>query len=114
MKAALECAPLRALGRWSYSIYMVHFIIAVIIMNVVDHVWKGHVEIEGFAEVTDLAVWTGDGLVFVYLGVVIRLSALTYSLIEKPWRDCGRRLARTAKDDASSPASARILTASDR
>jgi peptidoglycan/LPS O-acetylase OafA/YrhL len=94
VKSVLECSALKALGRWSYSIYMVHLMIAVLMMNVVERVWRGHVEIEGFTAVSDVPLWIGDGLVMLYLALVIGVSALTYRFIESPWREFGRHLAR--------------------
>jgi len=92
VKTVLECAPLKALGRWSYSIYMVHLMIAIMMMNVIERVWRGQIEIEGFAAVSNVPLLIGDGLVVLYLALVIGVSALTYRFIETPWRDYGRRV----------------------
>jgi peptidoglycan/LPS O-acetylase OafA/YrhL len=71
-KRALETPVLVALGTWSYSIYMVHMLIAVLFLRL--------------TEPLGLTAAQGDVLTLVYLATVIAASAATYRWIEQPWR----------------------------
>ena len=93
----LRSSPLRRLGLWSYSIYMIHifvFLIAKMVASYVGH--KLHL---------DLIVWYNDEKL-VLLGppglalalaliasvvLVVPFAALTYRWIEKPAMDIARR-----------------------
>ncbi|MBS0244521.1 MAG: acyltransferase, partial [Proteobacteria bacterium] len=89
----LEAPPLVALGRWSYSIYMVHFILATSISVLLE---RGHFTRVDVGNINALMVlpWRwGDVLLMGYLAVVVAVSMMTYRMIEQPWRDIGRRLA---------------------
>jgi peptidoglycan/LPS O-acetylase OafA/YrhL len=85
---ALSARPAAALGRWSYSIYMVHTLVLAALFSAVQTLRPGWL------------VHTPDGLAFFELGnaddlvmllvlaAVIALSALTWRAIERP----GQRL----------------------
>lgn len=85
----LMTAPARALGQWSYSIYLVHTVILVMVgrlANLLPWSLTTPVEINGSTRV--LLVfgerWVADvGAVF-YLATVVALASLTWRWIERP------------------------------
>ncbi|MEO7360887.1 MAG: acyltransferase [Gemmatimonadaceae bacterium] len=90
----LRCNPLQALGRWSYSIYMVHMLVLVCLSIAAKHLF--HLQLlptdsAAQAGARDINAMTGDVLVAVVLVVVFGLSIATYRLIEEPGRQYGRR-----------------------
>ena len=88
-KCLLETRPLVTLGAWSYSIYMVHMLIAVASGRLVERVWPERVIVSGldFSAVPPL---TGDAMAGLYVITVVAVSALTYQWVETPWRAHGR------------------------
>ena len=93
--AALSSAPIGAIGRWSYSIYMLHYPLQVVLVYVL--VLLG---VHGVPELFDIvgdagrpqlvlgrSAWFGDLLNVCMLAALISASALAYRVIEKPWRD---------------------------
>ena len=92
IKRVLETRPLKAIGRWSYSIYMVHMMFAVGTYQLVGRVWSGHITVGVFEDLVATPVWIGDLILVAYLGLVIAVSALTYAFVETPWREYGRRM----------------------
>jgi peptidoglycan/LPS O-acetylase OafA/YrhL len=97
--AAPTAAPARALshpwlvglGTISYSIYMVHFAIALGMKEVMARM-PGAIDV-GVADV-QVAAWIGNLGVLAYWALVIIASLITYRLIEAPARDWGRALAK--------------------
>ncbi len=101
---ALAAAPSGAPARWlshpwlvglgaiSYSIYLVHFLVALVMKEVAARM-PGAID-GGTAEVV-LATWKGDLLVLAYGAIVIIASVITYRLIEAPARDFGRRMGQS-------------------
>lgn len=89
----LELSPFRALGRWSYSIYMVHFILATIIGVLLEFGHFTRVDLGNIHSLMVLPSAWGDVLLVCYLGVVVVISKFTYQWIERPWREKGRALA---------------------
>jgi peptidoglycan/LPS O-acetylase OafA/YrhL len=86
---ALSAPPLVWLGTISYSVYLVHYPIALAIGEVMDKLGEKAPPV--FGDLAVLAYWVA----------VIVASAITYRLIEAPARDFGRRLAtRTARTAA--------------
>jgi peptidoglycan/LPS O-acetylase OafA/YrhL len=83
--------PFLFLGTVSYSIYMTHYFIA-----------RRSVEFVAFAKGQGIALfdslgadrWTGDVALLIYLGIVIIVSAVTYTFVEAPGRDWVRGLAQ--------------------
>ena len=102
--------PFQRLGLWSYSIYMVHDLVAYVIglgISVVQRflghdIWR-EVSLDGTtARVIDFhSVAVGDALAAGYLVCVVGLAALTYRTIEEPGRRLFNRLAKRA---AAAPA----------
>lgn len=85
----LEGTPFRQLGEWSYSTYMVHSAVVAVI-------WKLGPMV-GLTSNRYYLVSPSEGLTAAialgYLIAVVGISALTYSLIERPGRDFFNRLA---------------------
>jgi peptidoglycan/LPS O-acetylase OafA/YrhL len=94
-------APMRCLGRWSYSIYMVHFLILTLVFSgfaplgawlgvplITTAIVAGQPTrvIEAGGIVPDLAALAS-------LALVIAVAASTYRLVELPFRNVSRRLA---------------------
>jgi peptidoglycan/LPS O-acetylase OafA/YrhL len=93
LSAVLKSRPIAALGRWSYSIYMTHALVIVLVYNVATTL-QSKMGLVVFAkrEVLGADIWliniggrfTTDAIVIAYLAILIGLSALTYRLIEIP------------------------------
>jgi peptidoglycan/LPS O-acetylase OafA/YrhL len=98
-----------ALGRWSYSIYMVHTLVLAMGFSaahigelVLGEHWLVHLPAGGF--VIEGAGEAANALLFaVYLGATVGLSALTWRYIERPGQRFFARLTqeRTAEVGAS-------------
>ncbi len=107
LSRAFASRPIAALGRWSYSIYMVHAIVAVLIFNVIRTAatkFGFDVYVNGKLSLGEY----GDILTMGYVFLVLALSATTYRLIELP----GQRLFNRYADrsvDRGKPADAEGL-----
>ena len=104
----MRARPLRRLGEWSYSVYMVHWLVIAVagslirIAEIALHrgfrVPTARPEAPGLPEIVDFgARWANDLYVLAYLGVVVALAALTHRLIEEPARAGCNRLAQAAE-----------------
>lgn len=90
----LAYAPARALGRWSYSIYLTHFFLIGLVGNLA--LMAGMQARDGWEPIVSRLVLPGWGqtlLLLAMLALVIAVSALTYALIEEPGRRWSRRKA---------------------
>jgi peptidoglycan/LPS O-acetylase OafA/YrhL len=96
----LNCGAAQALGRWSYSIYMIHTLMLVALGRAVNMAEKllytpftAPFEVNGQTRVLLVLIgpWGGDALALVYLAAVVGLSALTYRWVEMPGRRLGGR-----------------------
>ena len=111
---ALLTAPAQALGLWSYSIYMIHMLLFVILKIVMTAL--AAVKIFGITALVSepVKLWTlggpvGDAaLVAIYLGLVLVLAKYSFEWIEAPARVW---FARLADEVAPSRWAARILAA---
>jgi len=103
LSALLRAAPLRALGRWSYSIYLIHMPLLVMLGY---GLWL-YGEENGVAMREPIAVlghmknlydlgdpWLATALLVGFVVLIVALAALSFRLIEVPWRDHIGRLAR--------------------
>ena len=99
---ALRLRAVSALGRWSYSIYMIHMLVLALIFSALDSAGTGWtVKLPDGAEEIVLGTRFGaDALTLVYLAIVIALAAFTWRFIEVP----GQRILGGLKHDRLLPA----------
>jgi peptidoglycan/LPS O-acetylase OafA/YrhL len=83
---AMESRFANALGRWSYSIYMVHMLVVACLFSVLDNFGRGWTAIDasGNETVTTASAWAGDLIALVYLTTVVAFASFTYRFVEKP------------------------------
>lgn len=94
VKRALETRPMRALGEWSYSIYMVHALWTSLLGFVLNRFYSGTTDIPAMGFRLAVPLWLGDLFVVGYVIVVLATSAATFAWVEKPWREYGREYGR--------------------
>jgi hypothetical protein len=93
----LTTKPAAALGRWSYSIYMVHTLVLAMLFSAV-HVAEIAFHRAWLVRLTDgnailaLGAWN-DPVVLIILAAVVALSALTWRIVERPGQRLFNRLA---------------------
>jgi peptidoglycan/LPS O-acetylase OafA/YrhL len=87
----LGSRPLQALGRWSYSIYLLHLALMLQVAAVLEQFgWPvGRDALGGEQMRVPLAL--GDALIALVIVAVLALAAFTYRRIEAPAREWGRR-----------------------
>jgi peptidoglycan/LPS O-acetylase OafA/YrhL len=102
--------PLRWLGTVSYSIYMTHYFLVILVPTIVKHGlhrdYSAWMPVPGDAPVEVFGRDDLEGTFFylLVLGLTLFLSAFTYRWIEKPGRDWSRRWAgRPAVAAAAEP-----------
>jgi peptidoglycan/LPS O-acetylase OafA/YrhL len=82
----------RKLGDWSYSIYLVHYLILsalAVVLNQINFVFTpmklpefvGPIPVDVFS-----SAWYGDAVLCIYMAIVIGIASVTYRYIEKPAR----------------------------
>ncbi len=112
----LMAAPLQALGRWSYSIYMVHVLVYTLFgmgLRFVERVtgltlYSSDPRNPDGERMVDLgAPWINDLVHLGILAMVIALAALTYRYIELPGQTWSRGLARRVEQGGSVPTGAK-------
>ena len=102
----LARAPIRALGRWSYSIYMLHYPLEAAIMY--GAVWLGahgwlslftiRTNDQGQTEaVLGRSPWVGDGANVLVMVLLLVASAATFRMIEEPWRRWSRERVKSIR-----------------
>ncbi|HSI42292.1 MAG TPA: acyltransferase [Xanthobacteraceae bacterium] len=105
----LRARPLSALGRWSYSIYMVHMPLLVLTgYGVWLYGTLTGTAVEQFAVVNDHVKQLYDLddpltmrlLLAAFLVATVSLAALSYRTVEAPWRDRFNRLAKRVEQGA--------------
>ena len=96
----LQMRPMQALGTWSYSIYMLHALVFLIMEEVLRRAgFSIYAQIItdkfGYAQKMYALknIWISDVLIVIYLGMVVAASAFTYRIIEVPCRKAFNRLA---------------------
>ncbi len=96
----LKRRPGQVLGDLSYSIYMVHALLAVCILSAVALAPKfgiGGIVLGQVAhDSTGIVTMTGlsDAILVGFLALVVGLSLLSFRWIEKPWRERAKAMAR--------------------
>lgn len=82
------------LGQISYSIYMIHSFVLMILVIILKRVLSVPMTIDAATQMPVLVVspWIGDVLVGCMIAAVVAIGSLTYSMIEEPARQFGRRL----------------------
>lgn len=91
---ALSAKPLVALGTISYSVYLIHYPIALAADEVISRVFDApKTVVHGFTYSVVPELW-GTAAFFAYGAVVVVASVITYRLIEAPGRALGRRLSQ--------------------
>ena len=83
----LLAPPLKAIGRWSYSIYLMHSFILTVVGFALNRVVTARIGTQPY-----LPLAQDMGLGATVIALVILVSALTYRFVEVPGRDAGRRL----------------------
>ncbi|MEI9994996.1 MAG: acyltransferase [Rhizomicrobium sp.] len=89
LSAALTTRPAAALGRWSYSIYMVHTLVLALLfsgLSVLDaRLHRDWVVHHGGGLVIDMGSEAANNLAMLaYLAAVVALAAFTWRVIERP------------------------------
>ncbi|MGA7981022.1 MAG: acyltransferase [Chromatiaceae bacterium] len=101
----LRRQPFRALGEWSYSIYMVHAFFVVVIMRAAQVIATltgspllAHSVAAGGEPQKTLVYWGNayltDAMTAVYLALTILIASLTYRFVEQPGRSWFNRVAQ--------------------
>ncbi len=83
---ALRSRAVNALGRWSYSIYMVHMLVLALVFSALDLFgtgWTAKLP-DGVEEVVLGSRIAADTLMLAYLAGVVALAAFTWRFIERP------------------------------
>lgn len=95
----LLARPIQLLGRWSYSIYMIHSFVFVSVGILFKRVFKWTLAAADapVGSGTEINVWAGDALVVGVVSVVLILAAMGFRHIEEPGRQYGRRVSRLAR-----------------
>lgn len=99
----LALRPFERLGTWSYSIYMVHALIA----DTLDRAFRQIEKLRGYTyhNQSGLLDFGGpfvmDAFAIAYLGIVVGLASLTYRFIEAPGRGFFNSLGVRSSGDAT-------------
>ena len=97
---ALVSRPAAALGRWSYSLYMVHTLVLAVLFSAVHagelvfhRRWL--IDLSDGRAILELGSPAADDLLMLlYLAAVVALAALTWRMIERPGQRVFNRLAK--------------------
>ena len=92
VSGVLRKRPFLALGARSYSIYMVHFVVAWMLVDAAKLLRLAGVDLFSGIKL-GREPWEGDVAFLVYFALVLFVSAITYRMIEVPGRAWFRRLA---------------------
>lgn len=94
--------PIQLLGRWSYSIYMIHSLVLVSLSIVLKRVLKWSLEPAAAPTGGGAAIniWMGDALLCGVLAVILILASIGFRFVEEPGRLYGKR---TSKLGSSQP-----------
>ncbi len=99
LSRALRSRPAAALGRWSYSIYMVHTLVLAVLfsaLHMAEPVFHRRWIVETGGGHAMLAPgWADDLVLLAVLGMVVALAGFTWRHIERPGQRLFNRLAGT-------------------
>ena len=84
--------PIQFLGRISYSIYMVHSVLIVILFILLKRMLPSSIDPLSGERIIHMNLWLGDLLAVCVLAAVLALAATTFAYVEEPARLFGRRL----------------------
>jgi peptidoglycan/LPS O-acetylase OafA/YrhL len=90
----LMSSPVQFLGRISYSIYMVHFFVIIVVTIALHRIFMVHLAFDPLINdsALNLNVWIGDLLGASTIIAILAVSSVTYAFIEEPARLFGRGL----------------------
>ena len=96
VSALLNTRPFRALGTYSYSIYMIHFFLlykVVGVLKLAERMFPGFaaISIHNGKEAVGIGELSGDFASIAFLLFVIGCASITYRWIERPAREWSRR-----------------------
>ncbi len=90
----LKRPPIAFLGRISYSIYMVHWLLFMLAAVALKHAVGEQAVYQGeYFAMYRVNPWSGDLGVILMLILVVLVGSIIYRKIEAPWRSYGRALA---------------------
>ncbi len=95
----LQSPAAQFLGRTSYSLYLVHFLLLMIFAIILKQFLHVPLAIDPVTQVSRIRInpWLGDLLILAVLAIILPLAALSYAKIEMPARLYGRRVVGGAK-----------------
>ena len=79
----MRLKPIAALGRWSYSIYMVHMLVLAMLMSVLNRLGFASPAPDGAALIAPDRI-VADAATLGWLALVLAVSAATWRFIERP------------------------------
>jgi peptidoglycan/LPS O-acetylase OafA/YrhL len=87
LSRALKTRPLELLGRWSYSVYLGHYLLLLLFVAALRSLQKIFGMPLPAAEPLSLGnLYVADLLCLTYAALVIAISSRTFLWIEEPWR----------------------------
>jgi peptidoglycan/LPS O-acetylase OafA/YrhL len=101
VKRALESRWLLYFGKRSYSVYLNHVLVLMVVSACVSRLSQGKISVGGFHNLHNVNVIIGDIALFGYFIILAIVSILTYKWVEMPGRDHGRRLAKRIGKETS-------------
>jgi hypothetical protein len=103
LSRCLLSIPIQRLGTWSYSIYMIHFVVITVLnssLRVLQYLLHAPLpthDVGSAGPTFALPLWLGDAIFLSYLAVVIAASGMTWRFVEEPCRIFFNRLARQSE-----------------
>jgi peptidoglycan/LPS O-acetylase OafA/YrhL len=88
----LMSKPAQYLGRISYSVYMVHYFIIVCVLMALKRIAPAAYNRTMEKDFVFINPWIGDVILLAVVATVVLVASRTYTLIEEPGRQFGRRI----------------------
>lgn len=92
LKRLLRTSVLTWLGRVSYSVYMCHFAVIILVNSVLEKGFKLPIAVVDKISAPQLSFWGAMAAYIAVLGMVLLVSKFTYKYIETPMRERSRRM----------------------